>query len=166
MITLLHEPVVLSVRAFEEASQSVIWATVPAEKYTALASSRVRLQTQAVIDYGITSLKSIQKFDVAWHQGIFEGSIPYRESDREVLVDVYHSWYVTVRKLLAKLDKLGSAGLSFPETAQLRTMHNGVAGLLTPDDEFFEGVELDMLAENAIHSAEQGETVEMREMGD
>ena len=111
----------------------------------------------------IVTLKLIKSHDVAWHQAMFEETIPYNEADHEGLLDLHRAWYSSAGKLLNYLDE---AVLTPSEIRVLRSSLAEVKSALTPDDEFFEGDELDKLVEQAIDEHSRAETDEMKEMGD
>ncbi len=166
MINSPLQPAVLTVKAFDEASQLLIGNSSLDSQSVNLANAESKLGIQAVIDSGISCLRLIQTIDARWHKAIFEESIPYRESDREELSNLYQSWYTVTGNMLAKLGRLEEACLDLTDTVILQSGYAEVGGLLTPDDQFFEGEELDGLVQDAIMSLDRGETVEMREMGD
>ncbi len=161
MISSPLQPAVLMVNAYKEASHLLSQGSSSSSRPFDLSDEQFKLEAQIVIDSGIWCLRLIQTIDARWHKAIFDESISYRESDREELINFYQSWHTVTGKILAKL---GSSGLT--DTDILQSGYAEVGGLLTPDDQFFEGEELDELVQDAIGSLDRGETVEMREMGD
>ena len=166
MVITLNDPAVLMIRAFEEAAQPLIWLSPAGSDSTSVQKPAFRLRMQAFIDFGIMAFKLIQDVDVSWHRAMFQELIPYHEADRERIVDLYRAWDETTKKVLAQLKKLEKANLVFDHIDILELGRREVKGMLTSDDEFFEGTELDELVEDALAAHARGETTEMREIGD
>jgi hypothetical protein len=111
-------------------------------------------------------LDRVIQYDVKWRTSVFLGETEYDEAIENSIREALKSWADMTDSLLVRVGDLKALGF-FP--ASLETLPPRVAevrSMLTPDDEFFEGDELDDLTGRAFREDEQGLTVEFRVMGE
>jgi hypothetical protein len=111
-------------------------------------------------------LDHILDYDVRWRTAVFRGETDYDPAIEERIETGLRAWLNLTESLLAKLQPIRSWGFQPASLETLRPRIAEVRNMLTPDDEFFEGEELDDLTEKAIAEHEAGRTVEFRVMGE
>jgi hypothetical protein len=111
-------------------------------------------------------LDHILDYDVRWRTAVFRGETGYDPAIEERIEAGLRTWLNLTESLLARLEPIRSWGFRPASLETLRPRIAEVRNMLTPDDEFFEGEELDDLTEKAISEHEAGRTVEFRMMGE
>lgn len=112
------------------------------------------------------SLDEILEFDVEWKTSVFEGETEYDQAIQDRLDVVVKIWAEGVEAFLSSLDALKPMGFQLASLDTLRARLAEVRNMLTPDDEFFRGEELDEMARAAIDEDEAGRTVAFEVMGE
>jgi hypothetical protein len=112
-------------------------------------------------------LNDILQYDVIWRTSVFQGETEYDEAIEKRIESGLRSWAEGVEHLIEALDHFRSCGAPHSESMEaLRPRLAEVRRMLTPDDQFFEGEELDDLVAEAIVDDEAGRTAEFRVMGE
>jgi hypothetical protein len=111
-------------------------------------------------------LDGLLDFEVEWKTSVFEGETEYDQAIQDRLDVVVKIWAEGVEAFLSSLDRLKPMGLHLAGLDALRSQLAEVRSMLTPDDEFFRGEELDEMARAAIEEDEAGRTVAFEVMGE
>ena len=116
-------------------------------------------RTHAFLDHVI-------QYDLKWRTSVFQGETEYDEAIEGRIEGGLKFWADATGRLLSELDGFRRYGVYSESIETLRPRLAEVRKMLTPDDEFFEGEELDDLAAGAISADKSGQTTEFRAMGE
>ena len=111
-------------------------------------------------------LNLILDYDVRWRTSVFQGDTEYDQAIQDRIESGLRFWADSTEALLAKIDALQHTGFRPISLDTLRPRVTEVRSMLTPDDEFFRGEELDDLARAAIDENEAGHATAFQVMGE
>lgn len=165
MITNFVEPAILITAAFESATSLVSGFDPTAESLTPEQINEWQMTLDSSVSVGNRAFAVTSDLDVKWHTLVFEEKVPFDLEVVAAIEGLYGLWRDIATLFLEAVDAFEALGHPVAESDVLRRNRLNAIGLLTPDNAFFEGEELDRLAEEAINADARGETVEFTEMG-
>ena len=124
----------------------------------------LKADESAALTHGF--LDRILDYDARWRTAAFRGETEYDPAIEDRIEAGLRSWLNLTESLLAKLEAVRSWGFRPDSLETLRPRIAEVRNMLTPDDEFFRGEELDEMAAKAIAEHEAGQTVKFQVMGE
>jgi hypothetical protein len=111
-------------------------------------------------------LDHILEREATWRTFVFQGKAEYDVEIEKRIEEILKNLADRTETVLFKLDPLRSKGICPESMETLRNRIADVRSMLTPDDDFFEGEELDALANQAIAENDSGATVNFLVMGE
>jgi hypothetical protein len=159
------EPAFAMMKTFGEAARHWFLPTDGGSPEKNHPDDKVALMAQLAVAYANGAFDFIAGFDVLWHTEMFSGATEYKPGEQEMILKTYGEWHANSIQILPTLDRFEAQGRPIQGADKLRANVRKAKGALTPDDDFFEGEELDRLAEEALAADDRGETVEFTEMG-
>ncbi len=152
--------------AFGEAIRSFRDLDMRSLPSTAAETASIRLFVEEAVANGSSLFDAFLRFDVNWRTAVFRGEIPYDEATESLIADNIRKWVENGEAFLSVVDQLEAGGMVLPDVEPFRSRVAEGRGMLTPDDEFFEGEGLDELTARAIDEDDRGLTVEFKAMGE
>jgi hypothetical protein len=118
------------------------------------------------VSRSLAILDHLLECEASWRTFVFQGKTEYDVEIEKHVEESLKDWADRADGFLSSFDTLVSGGISAESVETFRSRVAEVRGMLTPDDEFFEGEELDDLAAQAITEHESGATVDFLVMGE
>jgi len=166
MVTMPTEPAMLMVRAFVDASSRLVEVGLVGDESDDRSLELTLMTVEGTVAVGLASFDSISQLDTAWHTADNSGLVEFNPRISEIILDGYRGWHESTKKYLPIVDRLEARARPVVGADALRASFRESAGIITPDDPFFAGDELDRLAADAVSAHEQGKTAEFTELDD
>ena len=102
--------------------------------------------------------------DEVWYSDVHDGRMEYSTKTEDRLLLGYRLWYDRCKDLLSSLERFEQKGSPIRDAEALRAACREAAGILTPDDEFFDDETFVKLQEDALDSFHRGECRDLGEL--
>lgn len=115
---------------------------------------------EELLDLGVRAFHKINKYDENWRRQVFAGTMPYAAETDEFVGLLYRVWSIPGETVLAELAKFEAKYEHVPNAIEFRRCCREVAGILTPDEEFFSSDRLTELRDQPVEEHLAGKTSE------
>lgn len=119
------------------------------------------LDFESLLRKGLWIYEELNRLDEAFRGFVHRGELEYVPEWDDALEEAYRAWLKPCDRVFQSLNELEEQGFVIERADEFRAACHEVAGLLTPDVDFFSGEPLAQLRDEALKSAQHGECEEM-----
>lgn len=116
---------------------------------------------EEAISLGIYTFKLVLKADQSHRRAAFEGKMKFNEAWERKAFELLRVWVNNTESFMKTLELFEQKGFDVGRSNELRLLLSQANAILIPDDNFFQGPELDELKKKAIKANRSGQTEDL-----
>ncbi len=147
----LHDLVRREVELYRDYSE--LWKT---EHNRAMACYKF----EDLLAKGIQAFEDINRYDELYRSGVYSGRVKSDQKVVDGIKSLYALWLLPRDYLTRRMRALEKDGFKIKNAKEFRSCCREAVGILTPDEEFFQGEKLVQLRDAAIDANRQGDVSE------